>query len=97
MQRALSEFVLTGIKTNIVLHKTILDHPTFLDASYTTQFIEKNFEVIEPMMFKQIEDPVFLIAAAISAFNSRKSKDVRNLNITSNWKRIGRKMSMRLA
>jgi acetyl-CoA carboxylase biotin carboxylase subunit len=97
MQRALSEFVLTGIKTNIVLHKTILDHPTFLDASYTTQFIEKNFEVMEPLMFKQIEDPVFLIAAAIHAYNSRKSKDVRHLNITSNWKRIGRKMAMRLA
>lgn len=97
MQRALSEFVLTGIKTNIVLHKTILDHPKFLDGSYTTQFIEKNFEVIEPLLFKQIEDPMFLIAAAITAYNDRKSKDVRHLNITSNWKRIGRKMSMRLA
>lgn len=97
MQRALSEFVLTGIKTNIVLHKTILDHPKFHDGSYTTQFIEKNFEVIEPLMFKQIEDPVFLIAAAITAYNDRKSKDVRHLNITSNWKRIGRKLSMRLS
>lgn len=95
MQRALSEFVLTGIKTNIVLHKTILDHPTFRDGSYTTQFIEKNFEVIEPEMFKQVEDPVFLIAAAIEAYNDRKSKDIRQLNVSSNWRRLGRKMQLR--
>lgn len=95
MQRALTEFILTGIKTNIVLHKTILDNPKFKDGSYTTQFIEKNFEVIEPQLFKQVEDPVFLIAAAITAYNDRKSRDVRQLNITSNWKRIGRKLSLR--
>ncbi|KYG66661.1 pyruvate carboxylase subunit A [Bdellovibrio bacteriovorus] len=95
MQRALSEFVLTGIKTNIVLHKTILDHPKFRDGSYTTQFIEKNFEVIEPQLFAEVEDPVFLIAAAITAYNDRKSKDVRQLNLTSNWKRLGRKMQLR--
>lgn len=95
MQRALTEFVLTGIKTNIVLHKTILDHPKFRDGSYTTQFIEKNFEVIEPLMFSQIEDPVFLIAAAITAYNDRKSKDVRQLNYTSNWKRVSRKLQLR--
>lgn len=95
MQRALTEFVLTGIKTNIVLHKTILDHPKFRDGSYTTQFIEKNFEVIEPLLFKEIEDPMFLISAAITAYNDRKTKDVRQLNITSNWKRTGRKLQLR--
>lgn len=95
MQRALTEFVLTGIKTNIVLHKTILNHPKFRDGSYTTQFIEKNFEVIEPQLFTEVEDPVFLIAAAIQAYNDRKAKDVRQLNLVSNWKRIGRKLSLR--
>ncbi len=95
MQRALSEFVLTGIKTNIVLHKTILDHPTFRDGSYTTQFIEKNFEVLEPKLFTEVEDPVFLIAAAITAYNDRKSKDVRQLNLTSTWRRVGRKLQLR--
>lgn len=95
MQRALTEFVLTGIKSNIVLHKTILNHPRFRDGSYTTQFIEKNFEVIEPLLFKEIEDPMFLIAAAITAYNDRKSKDVRQLSISSNWRRISRKLQLR--
>lgn len=96
MQRSLTEFILTGIKSNIVLHKTILDHPKFLDGSYTTQFIEQNFQVEEPQLFKHIDDEVFLIAAAISAYNDRKSKDVRQLNVVSNWKRTAKKVALRM-
>ncbi len=96
MDRALSEFILSGIKSNIVLHKSILKHPKFLDGSYTTQFLERNFEVFEPEIFKFVDDHVFLIAAAITAFNDRKSKDVRQYNVFPNWKRIGRKMQLRL-
>jgi len=96
MERALSEFILSGIKSNIVLHKTILKHPKFLDGTYTTQFLEKNFEVIEPEMFKYVNDHVFLIAAAVTAFNDRKAKDVRQYNVYPNWKRLGRKMQLRL-
>lgn len=95
MQRALTEFILSGIKSNIVLHKSILKHPMFQDGSYTTQFLEKNFEMIEPELFKEVDDEVFLIAAAITAFNDRKSKDVRGLNIFSNWKKMGRRMVLR--
>ncbi len=96
MQRALAEFILSGIKSNIVLHRSILRHPTFVDGTYTTQFLEKNFEMIEPELFMEIDDPVFLIAAAITAYNDRKSKDVRQLNLFSNWKRVGRRMQLRV-
>jgi acetyl-CoA carboxylase biotin carboxylase subunit len=96
MQRALAEFILSGIKTNIVLHRSILRHPKFLDGSYTTQFLEKNFEVIEPELFKEVDEHVFLIAAAITAYNDRKSKDVRQLNIHSNWKTAGRRLQLRM-
>lgn len=95
MERALSEFILSGIKSNLALHKTILKHPKFLSGEYTTQFLEKNFQVLEPEFFKEIDDDVFLISAAITAYNERKSKDVRQLNIFSNWKRIGRKLQLR--
>ncbi len=96
MQRALTEFILSGIKSNIALHRTVLRHPKFLDGSYTTQFLEKNFEIMEPQLFKEVDDHVFLIAAAITAYNDRKTKDVRQLNVASTWKRVGRKLQMRL-
>lgn len=95
MQRSLTEFILTGVKSNIVLHKTILDHPQFLSGDYTTQFIEKNFQVEEPELFRHVDDHVFLIAAAITAYSDRKSKDIRQWNLISNWKRIGRKITLR--
>lgn len=96
MQRALTEFVLSGIKSNIVLHKAIMRQEKFLDGSYTTQFLEKHFKMMEPELFKEVEDHVFLIAAAISAYNDRKSKDVRQLNVSSKWKNTGRKMQLRV-
>jgi acetyl-CoA carboxylase biotin carboxylase subunit len=95
-ERALTEFILTGIKSNIILHKSILQHPKFKDGSYTTQFLEKNFEVIEPEMFKEVDDHVFLISAAITAYNDRRAKDVRQWNVLSHWKKIGRKMQLRM-
>jgi len=95
MQRALTEFIISGIKSNIVLHRSILRHPMFTDGSYTTQFLDKNFEMMEPDLFKEVDEHVFVISAAISAYNDRKSKDVRGLNIVSNWKRIGRKIMLR--
>lgn len=95
MNSALSEFIITGIKTNIVLHKTVLKHEKFLNGTYTTQFIEKNFEVLEPQFFKEVEDPVFLISAAIAAYQDRKSKDVRNYHDIATWRHMGRRIQMR--
>jgi acetyl-CoA carboxylase biotin carboxylase subunit len=96
MQRALTEFILSGIKSNIVLHRSILKHEKFQDGTYTTQFLEKNFEVIEPELFTEVDDHVFLIAAAITAYNDRKSKDVRQLNLFSHWKKEGRRLQLRV-
>ncbi len=86
MDRALTEFTLTGVKSNIVLHKSILEHPKFIDGSYTTQFCEKHLVVTEPELFRFVDDHVFLIAAAVQAYNDRKNKDVSKLNIASRWK-----------
>lgn len=96
MQRSLTEFILSGIKSNIMLLKSILRNPRFQDGSYTTQFLDKNFELIEPEIFTEIDDHVFLIAAAITAYQDRKSKDVRQLNQVSKWRKIGRKMQLRV-
>lgn len=94
--RALTEFMITGVKTNIVLHKSVLNHPKFHDGTYTTKFIENEFEVSEPKIFKFVDDHVFLVAAAISAFNERKKQDTKPVNLVSHWKQQGRKISMRL-
>jgi len=41
IRRALQEYVIRGIKTNIPLQYTILNEKRFIDASYTTRFLEE--------------------------------------------------------
>jgi acetyl-CoA carboxylase biotin carboxylase subunit len=95
MKRALSEFSIAGIKSNINLHKAILDHPKFLDGTYTTQFAEKEVDLNIPALFRYVSDEVFLISAAITAYNDRKIKNVNDYNVASRWKQLGRQASLR--
>ena len=95
-QRALAEYMLTGIKSNIVLHKNILMAPSFLDGSYTTQFIDKEVAGKKHReLFMFADEKVFLIAAAIEAYVQSKQSDVSEYNIASQWKRSGRLKAMR--
>ncbi|MBX3020433.1 MAG: acetyl-CoA carboxylase biotin carboxylase subunit [Bdellovibrionales bacterium] len=96
LQRALAEYMLTGIKSNIVLHKNLLMHPVFLDGSYTTQFIDQQIAGKKHReLFMFVDDKVFLISAAIEAYIQSKSRDVGDYNLASNWKKQGRLKSMR--
>ena len=96
LQRALAEFMLTGIKSNILLHKNILINKKFLDGSYTTQFLDNEVAgKAQRELFMFVDEEVFLISAAIEAYNSSKSQDVSDVNVASQWKRSGRLSSMR--
>ncbi|MBX7230697.1 MAG: acetyl-CoA carboxylase biotin carboxylase subunit [Bdellovibrionales bacterium] len=96
LQRALAEYMCTGIKSNIVLHKNILVHPTFLDGTYTTQFIDQQVAGKEQReLFMFVDEHVFLIAAAITAYNDAKSRDVSEYNLASHWRKLGRLRQLR--
>jgi acetyl-CoA carboxylase biotin carboxylase subunit len=94
LRRALDEYSLTGIKTNIPLHKCILEEPKFKDGSYTTQFFEKDFSG-QKDLFRYLDDRMFLITAAIEAYNDHKARGIWDLNLTSKWKIQARSDSMR--
>ena len=53
MDRALREFRVRGVATNIDFVINLLKHPTFLDNSYTTKFIDTTPELFE---FRQRRD-----------------------------------------
>jgi len=42
MRRALSEYVVAGIKTNLAFHEKLLAHPAFVEGRYDTGFIEEH-------------------------------------------------------
>ena len=94
LQRALGEFSLTGIKTNVLLHKNILLHKHFLDGSYTNNFIEENIMGKNRKEFSRfVDDRVFLISTAIMAYKQYKKKP--SANKTSRWKQQARRESLR--
>jgi len=42
MRRALSEYIVTGIRTNLAFHEKLFQHPDFVAGNYDTGFIERN-------------------------------------------------------
>jgi pyruvate carboxylase len=47
LDRALREFRIRGVSTNIAFAENLLKHPTFLDNSYTTKFIDSTPELFQ--------------------------------------------------
>ena len=45
MLRCLKEFRIRGVKTNILFLENVLAHPSFLDGSYNTSFVDENTEL----------------------------------------------------
>ena len=46
MRRALSEYIVTGIRTNLAFHEKLFQHPDFVAGNYDTSFIERHKEVL---------------------------------------------------
>jgi acetyl-CoA carboxylase, biotin carboxylase subunit len=44
MRRAIAEYVVTGIRTNLAFHERLLAHPEFVAGRYDTGFIERHKE-----------------------------------------------------
>jgi pyruvate carboxylase subunit A len=77
MRRALLEYAIVGIRTNIPYHLAILDSPEFQDGDYTTHFIEEHPQLVaaadawderrQPFL-RVLRDPahVAAIAAAVA-------------------------------
>ena len=52
INRALDEFVIEGIRTNIPLHKVILNDEVFLNGTYTTRFIQERNILAKLMKYR---------------------------------------------
>lgn len=83
LNTALQETSITGIKTNIILHKHILQHPLFLNGEYHTGFIEKNIiNKKHKEFFSFVNDHIFVITAALQKLQKKSKKPTYQ----SSWK-----------
>ncbi len=71
MQRALSEFVIVGIETNIPFHLQMLADARFLAGDISTSFLEKEFSMAPPS--DGTSEQVALLATALLTHLKRRS------------------------
>ena len=97
--RALSEYIVTGIKTTIPFHVRVMQNEHFISGDFDTNFIDKRFNNEDAERERPYEK-VAVIAAAIKAFrfDQKKSRGVMAANETGGgvnpWKLSGRIRSL---
>jgi acetyl-CoA carboxylase biotin carboxylase subunit len=68
MRRALREYVVTGIRTNLAFHEKLFAHPDFVAGRYDTGFLERHAdELLGYAPVPEHERETFAVAAALAA------------------------------
>ena len=91
MRRALSEYRIMGVNTNIPFHQKLLDSHRFLAGNFDTAFVEERFELEQEEDALQSE--LAAIMATLVAHRDRQQAAQivqRNERDVSNWKWLGR-------
>lgn len=94
MKRALFEYKITGVKTNIPFVQSIMQADAFVEGNYNTHFIDDNIEkLIEPADNSDDNENIAMIMAYLDFQNvQNKRMDFANSKQVegANWKNIGR-------
>jgi acetyl-CoA carboxylase, biotin carboxylase subunit len=97
MRRALYEYKITGVKTNIKFLERIMDVPAFLGGKYNTNFIEHNQEILfTPKGCGTECEDMALIACFIDYLEKLEQVQPQKFteDLASTWKDFGRKRSV---
>ena len=93
MRRALEEYRILGVKTNIPFHQHIMDSHRFIAGSFDTRFVEERFSMDElEEEKKHLAKIAAVMAALVTHRESQSASQIvrRNKRDTSNWKWVGR-------
>ncbi len=91
MRRALEEYRIVGVRTNIPFHQTLMDSHRFMGGQYDTRFVEERFAISDAADPQMAEIAAALATLSAHQQTQRAAQFVqRNERDTSNWKWIGR-------
>jgi len=93
MRRALEEYRIVGVKTNIPFHQTLMDSHRFMGGQYDTRFVEERFSMSDTEEARENHAEIAAILATMVAHReAERSAQIvqRNERDTSNWKWVGR-------
>ena len=72
MKRALSEYIILGVKTTIPFHKAVLRNPNFISGDLNTHFIDTYKQGIEEEMVNVIAEDLEYVNKLKSTFMPAK-------------------------
>ncbi len=85
MKRALSEYHIAGVKTNINFFYWILEHKLFLDSSFDNNFLEKKFIPLTPGKWQKNTNVNYEKAIAVlGAFLLNEENKIHPVKLESN-------------
>jgi acetyl-CoA carboxylase biotin carboxylase subunit len=93
MRRALEEYLIVGVQTNIPFHQTLMDSHRFMGGQYDTRFVEERFSMEDAEESKATRPEIAaLLATLVAHQETERSAQVvrRNERDASNWKWVGR-------
>ncbi len=93
MRRALEEYRIVGVRTNIPFHQTLMDSHRFMAGQFDTRFVEERFSMDDAMEARASSAEIAAILATLVEHeqSERSAQKVRrNERDTSNWKWVGR-------
>jgi acetyl-CoA carboxylase, biotin carboxylase subunit len=97
MLRALDEYVIGGIKTNIELFRRILTDEDFRAARIDTGYLERLLAVGGKLVEEDAPEDVVALAAALFVVSTRRETAlVTDFEVDSRWAEAGRREGLRL-
>lgn len=91
MRRALQEYRIVGVRTNIPFHQMLINSHRFMAGVFDTRFIEERFSISEAVN-EDDQEIAAIMSTLVAHQNQQKASQfvMRNKRDASNWKWVGR-------
>ena len=93
MRRALEEYKIVGVRTNIPFHQRLMDSHRFMAGQYDTRFVEERFSMETAEESKEdLSEIAAILATLVFHQQTQRAAQIiqRGERDTSNWKWMGR-------
>lgn len=96
MRRALEEYRIMGVKTNIPFHQHMMESHRFLSGQFDTRFVEERFSMSDREVHDELEAAIFATLVAhqrslqASQIVAPGERDASNWKWYSRWERLHR-------
>ncbi len=96
MRRALEEYKIVGVRTNIPFHQTMMDTYPFLTGKYDTRFVEEQFSMLDATENRETYLDIAALMATLVAHSQveHHAQVYKQPGKNSFWKFFGRETKM---